>query len=79
MSSTNPERKWLKALRKSRGHSAPWLAARIGVTRDAVYRWESGDLKPSSDNIFNLAKILGDVVIDKFRSEHEAREVAADV
>lgn len=57
-------------MRKKDGRSAPWVAGKLNVSRDAVYKWESGDLNPTPANIFGLAEIFGDEVIERFRAEH---------
>ena len=43
-------------MRKARGWSQEELAERIGVTRQAVSRWESGAAKPDADKLI-AAKI----------------------
>lgn len=73
------KRDWLKKLRDEDGRKTAWVAKKLGVTANAVHKFESGDLNPSSDNIFGLADIFGDVVIDRFREERAQRqEVASD-
>lgn len=46
-------------LRKARGWSQEELADQIGVTRQAVSRWESDAAKPDADRIIALCRIYG--------------------
>ena len=46
-------------LRKARGWSQEELAERIGVTRQAVSRWESGSAKPDADKIVAICDLFG--------------------
>lgn len=48
----------LQALRKQRGLSQEALADRLGVSRQAIGKWESGGALPSIDNLLELAAIL---------------------
>ena len=47
------------AMRKARGWSQEELAERIGVTRQAVSRWESGAAKPDADKIITVCDLFG--------------------
>ena len=47
------------AMRKARGWSQEELAERIGVTRQAVSRWESGAAKPDADKIIATCDLFG--------------------
>lgn len=46
-------------LRKARGWSQEQLADRVGVSRQAVSRWESDSAKPDADNIIVLCDLFG--------------------
>ena len=46
-------------LRKARGWSQEELAERIGVTRQAVSRWESDGAKPDADKIIAVCDLFG--------------------
>ena len=52
-------REKLIVLRDRAGLSQMELADRLGVSRQAVSRWESGDTTPSVDKLKTLAKIYG--------------------
>ena len=46
-------------MRKARGWSQEELADRVGVTRQAVSRWESGSAKPDADKILAVCDLFG--------------------
>lgn len=46
-------------LRKARGWSQEEFADRVGVTRQAVSRWEAGTAKPEADKIIAIADLFG--------------------
>ena len=46
-------------MRKARGWSQEELAEHIGVTRQAVSRWESGSAKPDADKIISICDLFG--------------------
>lgn len=46
-------------MRKARGWSQEELADRVGVTRQAVSRWESGSAKPDADKIIAICDLFG--------------------
>lgn len=50
--------------RKSMGLSQEELAAKIGVSRQAVSKWERAEASPDTDNLIELAKIYG-VTLDE--------------
>lgn len=45
--------------RKARGLSQEELAARIGVSRQAVSKWERAEASPDTDNLILLAQVYG--------------------
>ena len=44
--------------RKKKGYTQETLAEALGVTRQAVSRWESGSAYPETENLVRLAKLL---------------------
>ena len=67
-------REKLIVLRDRAGLSQMELADRLGVSRQAVSRWESGDTTPSVDKLKSLAKIYG-VSLDWLCSDAADREL----
>ena len=59
----------LKKLRKLKKISQEELAERVGVSRQSVSKWETGDAYPEMNNILELCKIfkcnIGELVNDK--------------
>ena len=49
----------LKELRKAAGLSQAQLSARVGVSQQAVGKWENGKSSPDPDTLTALAKLLG--------------------
>ena len=45
--------------RRTAGLSQEALAARLGVSRQAVSRWETGESLPDAEKIVQLCQILG--------------------
>lgn len=46
-------------MRKARGWSQEELAERVGVSRQAVSRWESGTAKPDADKMIAICDLFG--------------------
>lgn len=60
--------------RKQMGLSQEELARQIGVTRQAVSKWESGAALPSVDNIVELARVLEISVDELLQLKETTRE-----
>ncbi|KAA8998804.1 helix-turn-helix transcriptional regulator [Paenibacillus spiritus] len=61
----------LQMYRKQRGMSQENLADRIGVSRQAVSKWESGQSSPELDKMVALSRLFG-VSVDALLKEEEA-------
>ncbi len=48
----------IKSLRRSGGMTQEQLAERIGVTRQALSKWETGDAVPDTENVIQLARLF---------------------
>ena len=59
--------------RKKAGLSQEELAGRVGVSRQAVSKWELGDAAPEVDKLRALAREFG-VTVDELISEEAPRE-----
>lgn len=49
----------LLELRKAYGYSQEALAEKIGVSRQAISKWERGESSPDTDNLIALANVYG--------------------
>ena len=49
----------LVKLRKENGLSQEELAAKIGISRQAVSKWERAEASPDTDNLILLARLYG--------------------
>lgn len=49
----------LVALRKEHGYSQEALAAKLGLSRQAISKWERADASPDTDNLMALAAAYG--------------------
>ena len=49
----------LQQLRKMNGYSQDVLAEKLGVSRQAVSKWERAESSPDTDNLISLAKLYG--------------------
>ena len=66
-------------LRKGRGLSQEELAERLGVSRQAVSRWESGTALPDAGNlrqISRLCEVSADYLLDEERESPEGPAAA---
>ena len=72
-------------LRKSRGMSQEELAEKLGVSRQAISRWEQGTAMPDASNILQLSRLFGTtadyLLNDDYESDDDlpqVRQVKAD-
>ena len=49
----------IRALRREAGMTQRDLAEALGVSRQAVSKWETGTADPSTSNLLALAKLFG--------------------
>lgn len=70
----------LCAYRKAAGFSQEELAEKIGVSRQAVSKWERAEASPDTDNLILLAKIYGVTLDDLLNKDpvEPAEEPTAD-
>ena len=54
----------LQQLRKANGYSQDVLAEKLGISRQAVSKWERAESSPSVDNLLDLAKLYG-ITVDE--------------
>ena len=52
----------ISRLRKSKGFTQEYIAEALGVSRQAVYKWEKDRTKPDTANLIALASLLGTTV-----------------
>ena len=69
----------IKAFRKNAGMSHEKVAELVGVSRQAVTKWESGKSAPSTDNLFKLAEIFGTTVDLLLDSESGGKTAAEEL
>ncbi len=63
----------LKAHRTSRGFTQEYVAEALGVSRQAVSKWENGTSDPSTANLMALAKLYG-LSVDELLHQTETGE-----
>ena len=63
----------LKARRTSRGFTQEYVAEALGVSRQAVSKWENGTSDPSTANLMALAKLYG-LSVDELLKQVETTE-----
>ncbi len=58
----------LKYCREQKGFSQTDIAEKLGVTQQAIAKWETGEAMPRADKLPQLAKILGCTIDALFKS-----------
>ncbi|MBR5805880.1 MAG: helix-turn-helix transcriptional regulator [Oscillospiraceae bacterium] len=52
----------IQTLRIQKGYTQEYLANQLGISRQAVHKWEKNETRPDTDNLILLAEILGTTV-----------------
>lgn len=68
----------MKEQRKNAGLSQEKVAELVGVSRQAVTKWETGQSAPSTENLFKLAEIFGTTVDILLTSDKEEKGSPAE-
>ena len=63
----------LQKLRKEKGYSQEQLADELGISRQAVSKWERAEASPDTDNLICLAKLYG-ISLDELLNSDESIE-----
>lgn len=70
--------KRLYEYRKAHGYSQEELAAKIGVSRQAISKWERSESSPDTDNLIALAQLYG-VSLDTLLMGEEELQKGSDI
>ncbi|MCR5348514.1 MAG: helix-turn-helix domain-containing protein [Bacilli bacterium] len=68
----------LAELRKKSGLSQEQLAERLGLTRQAVSKWERAEASPDTDNLICLAKLYNVSLDDLLNTEQSVDDIIED-
>ena len=68
----------IKACRQNVGMSQEKVAELVGVSRQAVTKWEVNQSAPNTENLFKLAEIFGTTVDMLLVSENEVKQSPAE-
>ncbi|MEE5995463.1 MAG: helix-turn-helix transcriptional regulator, partial [Candidatus Enteromonas sp.] len=67
----------LVQMRKKMGLSQEQLADKLGLSRQAVSKWERAEASPDTDNLICLAKLYG-VSLDELLSTEDSEETIVE-
>ena len=68
----------LQKLRKEKGYSQEELADKLGISRQAISKWERAEASPDTDNLIMLAKLYNVSLDDLLKSDEELDELRKD-
>ncbi len=68
----------LQKLRKEKGFSQEELADKLGISRQAISKWERAEASPDTDNLIMLAKLYNVSLDDLLKSDEELEELRKD-
>ena len=67
----------LQTLRQANGYSQEALAEKLGLSRQAISKWERAESSPDTDHLIELAKLYG-VTLDELLFGTDADAVSSD-
>ncbi|MBQ4046994.1 MAG: helix-turn-helix transcriptional regulator [Clostridia bacterium] len=68
----------LQQLRQTHGYSQETLAEKLGLSRQAVSKWERAESSPDTDNLIELAKLYGVSLDELLFGKTTAEKTEAD-
>ena len=68
----------LQELRKKKGYSQEELAAKLGVSRQAVSKWERSESSPDTDNLICLAQLYEVSLDELLKTDKPIEEIAKE-
>ena len=68
----------LVELRKKNNLSQEELADKLGLSRQAVSKWERAEASPDTDNLICLAKIYGVSLDDLLNTDQSVEDIAKE-
>ena len=68
----------IKACRQNAGMSQEKVAELLGVSRQAVTKWEVNQSAPNTENLFKLAEIFGTTVDMLLDSDDNSKQSSAE-
>lgn len=68
----------LQLLRKNNGYSQDALAEQLGISRQAISKWERAESSPDTDNLIALAELYNMTLDDLLNSENDTTIIETD-
>lgn len=62
--------KKLESIRQEHGYSQEYIAEKLGITRQAVSKWESAESSPDTDHLIALAKLYQITIDELIDTKH---------
>ena len=59
----------IKMLREKRGYSQEHISKALGISQQAIAKWENEDTMPRADKLPELARILGCTIDELFEDK----------
>lgn len=64
----------LAEMRREKGYSQEELAAQLGLSRQAVSKWERAESSPDTGNLIALAKLYGTTIDELLRFDEDVED-----